>query len=244
VNRTAPPIAGAVPLLTLGSAKKSGPPRSTRSPAARFSLRRNPAAGVAVLVDGNRGGLSCSASGTGIASTAPPSLQRAGSAQADREHVTGTSMRPALARQSNPASSRAAAPPAAVSLPVSDRSGRAGLLSLAAGMAPVVRCRACTTTDKAGSVPMQVCRQPLARDYDRSVLDRRIRSSAAAATRLDPGDPDVADALARSGAVSEAKAIATVMLTFRAERVTWLEARNTRGAGDAGGAVREPRSVA
>ena len=67
-----------------------------------------------------------------------------------------------------------------------------GLLSPAAGMAPVVRCRARTTTDKAGSVPMQACRQPLTRDFDRSVLDRRIRSSAAAITRLDPGDPDVA----------------------------------------------------
>ena len=33
-------------------------------------------------------------------------------------------MRPALARQSNPASSRAAAPPPAVSLPVSDNLGR------------------------------------------------------------------------------------------------------------------------
>ncbi|MEA2212020.1 MAG: hypothetical protein QOF83_1968 [Solirubrobacteraceae bacterium] len=32
-----------------------------------------------------------------------------------------------------------------------------------------------TTTDKAGNVPMQACRQPLTRDYDRGVLDRRIR---------------------------------------------------------------------
>ena len=44
--------------------------------------------------------------------------QCAGSAQGDREHATGTSMRPALATRSNPASSRAAAPPPAV--PVSD----------------------------------------------------------------------------------------------------------------------------
>lgn len=55
-----------------------------------------------------------------------------------------------------------------------------------------------TTTDKAGSVPMQACWQALTRDYDRSVLHRRIRSSAAAITRLDPGDPDVA-AIALAG---------------------------------------------
>jgi len=65
-------------------------------------------------------------------------------------------------------------------------------------MAPVVRySRARTTTDKAGSGPMQACRQPPTRDYDRTVLDQRTQSSAAAATRLDPGDPDVAKALVR-----------------------------------------------
>jgi hypothetical protein len=62
-------------------------------------------------------------------------------------------------------------------------------------MSPVVRCRACTTTEKASSVPMQLCRQPPTREYDRSVVDRRIQSSDAAITRLDPGDPDVANAI-------------------------------------------------
>ena len=47
----------------------------------------------------------------------------AASAQGNREHATRTSMCPALARRSNPASSGAAAAPPAVSLPVSDNSG-------------------------------------------------------------------------------------------------------------------------
>jgi hypothetical protein len=80
-----------------------------------------------------------------------------------------------------------------------------GLLSPAAGMAPAVRWRARTTTDKAGNVPMQACRQPLTRDYDRGVLDRRIRSSAAAITRLDPSDPDVAKAKALTEATERSK---------------------------------------
>ena len=57
---------------------------------------------------------------TSISRSSMRALLRAGSAQGGREHATGRSMRPALARRSNPASSRAAAPPAAVSLPVSD----------------------------------------------------------------------------------------------------------------------------
>jgi hypothetical protein len=61
-----------------------------------------------------------------------------------------------------------------------------------------------TMTDKAG-VPMQACRQPLPRDYDRTVLHRRIRPSAAAATRLDPGDPDVAAARVSSAAGCRSK---------------------------------------
>jgi hypothetical protein len=45
---------------------------------------------------------------------------------------------------------------------------------------------------------MRACRQPLTRDDDRSFFDRRIGSSAAPITRLEPGDPDVAEAIVKS----------------------------------------------
>ena len=57
-------------------------------------------------------------------------------------------------------------------------------------MPSLVRRGARATTDTAGSVHTQACRQPLTRDYECSVLGRRSRSSAAAITRLGPGDPD------------------------------------------------------
>ena len=55
---------------------------------------------------------------------------RTGSAQGGREHATGRSMRPALARRSNPASRRAAAPPVAVSLPISDTASHVAPISV------------------------------------------------------------------------------------------------------------------
>jgi hypothetical protein len=57
---------------------------------------------------------------TGISSATPRALPCAGSAQGDREPPRRGSMRLVLARRSNPASSRAAAAPPALSLPASD----------------------------------------------------------------------------------------------------------------------------
>jgi len=79
---------------------------------------------------------------------------------------------------------------------LTDTTGRAGSPSRPPAWPPVVRCKAGATTDKAGGVPMQACRQPLACHYHRSALDGRIRSSAAAITRVDPGHPDAAIAIA------------------------------------------------
>ena len=73
----------------------------------------------------DRGGQSCSASGTSIGNAAPPSVQPAGSAQRDREHSPRSSVRSVLATRSSPASSGAAATPRAASLPVSDKRGHA-----------------------------------------------------------------------------------------------------------------------
>ena len=60
-------------------------------------------------------------------------------------------MRPALARQSNPASSRAAAPPPAVSLPVSDNLGRELHGKLVTALAVERSCDAAATNARWGT---------------------------------------------------------------------------------------------
>ena len=78
---------------------------------------------------------------TSVSPSNGSSQHRAGSAQGGREHATGRSIRPALAGRSNPASNRAAAPPPAVSPPVSDTLCYAGAPARRRGVVHVVRGR-------------------------------------------------------------------------------------------------------